>query len=70
VNWPAWWSEKLNEIDVFAPQLHPHNAHARTEHAFQMFMLVAEHFDIGNLLERESGIKGDGTIHVTHRNAD
>src|SRR5205823_13618526 len=57
----------LDEINMFVPNLHSDDAHARAEHAFQMLVLFAEHFRVGNLVKRERGVNRNRTIHVADR---
>ncbi|MGH9836760.1 MAG: hypothetical protein ACRD9Y_27350 [Blastocatellia bacterium] len=37
------------KFDEFVAKPHPHDAHPQSEDALQMLIVVADHFDIGNL---------------------
>ena len=51
-------------------ELHPDNPHPRAEHAFEMFVLRSEDFDVGDLLKGELGIEIDCAIGIAHRHSD
>ena len=69
-NRPAGRSQILRQIEIFIPELHPHNPHPRAKHAFQMFEFVPQNLDIRNFLKRERRIKRHRSIHVAHRHSN
>jgi hypothetical protein len=36
----------LGQIEIFLPELHPHDPHPRTENAFEVFKFFAENFNV------------------------
>ena len=59
----------LGQIEIFLPELHPHDPHPRTENAFEVFKLFAENFNVRNFLKGERRIKLHRAVHITYGHA-